>query len=330
MSESLSASYVAANSALIDQALSSKPLDGPFALLDFPDIRNVGDSAIWLGEMAYLRRRGRLPAYVSTMGSYDVEELKRRVPAGPILLRGGGNFGDLWPGHQAFRERVMADFPDRQIIQMPQSIHFSSDEACAKAADAIARHGAFDLLVRDRQSQQIARDTLGCEATLCPDMAFAIGPVEPLGQPEIPVLAMLRADKEMSGRASSDSLPDTIPVEDWIEEAVGPVRRARWLGRLSAVGSLDRGAIRLASYKAVAWQRFDRGRRQLSRAEKVITDRLHVHIISLLMGKPHAVLDNSYGKIRHFREAFPEPEGLTFAATSLAEAYDWARSSDGQ
>lgn len=328
MLESQSASYVAANSALIDQALASKPLDGLFALLDFPDIRNVGDSAIWLGEMAYLRRRGRLPAYVSTMGSYDVEELKRRVPAGPILLRGGGNFGDLWPGHQAFRERVMADFPDRQIIQMPQSIHFSSDKACAKAADAIARHGAFDLLVRDRQSQQRAHDTLGCEATLCPDMAFAIGPVKPLGQSELPLLAMLRADKEMSGRASGDSLPDTIPVEDWIEELAGPVRRARWLGRLSALGTLDRQAVRLASYKAVANQRFDRGRRQLSRAEKVITDRLHVHIVSLLMGKPHAVLDNSYGKIRHFREAFPEPAGLTFAATSLAEAYDWARSNE--
>ena len=31
--------------------------DEPLAILDFPDIRNCGDSAIWLGEMAYLKDR---------------------------------------------------------------------------------------------------------------------------------------------------------------------------------------------------------------------------------------------------------------------------------
>ena len=41
--------------------------DEPLAILDFPDIRNCGDSAIWLGEMAYLAGRGRRPAYVSGM-----------------------------------------------------------------------------------------------------------------------------------------------------------------------------------------------------------------------------------------------------------------------
>ena len=42
--------------------------DEPLAILDFPDIRNCGDSAIWLGEMAYLKDRyGKRPAYVSRM-----------------------------------------------------------------------------------------------------------------------------------------------------------------------------------------------------------------------------------------------------------------------
>ena len=36
---------------------------GKLALVDFPDHSNVGDSAIWLGEMAYLRKARRLPAY---------------------------------------------------------------------------------------------------------------------------------------------------------------------------------------------------------------------------------------------------------------------------
>ncbi len=32
------------------------------------------------------------------------------MSGGPIFLQGGGNLGDLWPNHQAFRERVAAAF----------------------------------------------------------------------------------------------------------------------------------------------------------------------------------------------------------------------------
>ena len=31
--------------------------DEPVAMVDFPDYKNVGDSAIWLGQMAYLSSR---------------------------------------------------------------------------------------------------------------------------------------------------------------------------------------------------------------------------------------------------------------------------------
>ena len=40
--------------------------DEPLAILDFPDIRNSGDSAFWLGEKAYLNRRyGKRPADIA-------------------------------------------------------------------------------------------------------------------------------------------------------------------------------------------------------------------------------------------------------------------------
>jgi len=47
-----------------------------------------------------------------------------------------------------------------------------------------------------------------------------------------------------------------------------------------------------------------RGCRVLSQGRLVITDRLHGHILSLLMGIPHVLLDNSYGKVRRFYEAW--------------------------
>lgn len=297
----------------------------PFALLDFPDIRNVGDSAIWLGEIAYFRRHlGRLPAYTSALNTLSPAKLEKHVPEGPILMHGGGNFGDIWPGCQRFRERVLQQWPDRLVIQLPQSIHFDSSANLAASAKIINAHKNFMLLVRDEPSLEIAKQHFNCQTILCPDMAFMIGPLDAPAPPEFDVLAMLRKDKEQAG-AEAPAIPAGIPVEDWITEQPGPVRRARLQGALSKLGTLDPVAMRNASYNAVAEQRLGRGVRQLSRARAIATDRLHVHIISTLLGKPHAVLDNSYSKIARFRSAFPEPPGITHAARSLAEAIEWAK-----
>ena len=130
--------------------------DAPLAILDFPDIRNCGDSAIWLGEMAYLASRGKRPAYVSRMRDFSAEALERAVPEGPIFIHGGGNFGDLWVSHQDFRETVLERFPHRRIIQFPQSIHYRSEERIGQTARAIARHRNFLLLVRDQESKDFA------------------------------------------------------------------------------------------------------------------------------------------------------------------------------
>jgi pyruvyl transferase EpsO len=47
-----------------------------------------------------------------------------------------------------------------------------------------------------------------------------------------------------------------------------------------------------------------RGLTLLSRGRGVITDRLHAHILSLLLDKPHVLVDNSYGKNRTFYETW--------------------------
>jgi exopolysaccharide biosynthesis predicted pyruvyltransferase EpsI len=267
--------------------------DEPVAVLDFPDIRNCGDSAIWLGEMAYLQNRhGKRPAYVSRMADFSPEDLERVMPTGPIFIHGGGNFGDIWGAHQDFRERVLARFPERQIIQFPQSIHYKSKERVEQSARAIGRHKNFVLLVRDEESREFAQKHFDCQVRLGPDMAFCIGALQPAA-PEFPVLGMLRTDLEKAGDADLSAYPD-IPM-------------------------------RLRKLDAAAHNRFQRGIRQISRGRAIVTDRLHVHICSLLLGRPHAVLDNSYGKLRRFMAAFSGGTDLSYKATSLDDGIAWAR-----
>jgi pyruvyl transferase EpsO len=308
----------------IHHCLGASISDAPLAILDFPDIKNVGDSAIWVGEIAYLRDRyGKRPAYVSTLRDFSPRAVEAAVGSGPIFIHGGGNFGDVWPGHQEFREQVLRRWPDRRIIQFPQSIHFSSEARADEVARLIGRHKDFMLLCRDEESKHFAEKRFDCVVKICPDMAFCIGAIGSPADPQIPVLAMLREDREQVGRDLS-AYRD-IPVEDWITESAAEVRKAKNLGMVKALPSLNWNAMRFGKYDAAANNRLARGVRQLARARVVVTDRLHVHIISLLMGKPHAVLDNSYGKIARFMAAFSGNNDLSYRATSLDDAIEWAK-----
>jgi pyruvyl transferase EpsO len=298
------------------------------ALLDFPNHSNVGDSAIWLGEIACLRRLNVAIEYHAETNAYSRERLRSRLPAGTILLHGGGSLGDLWPPRQEFRERVIREFPDYRIIQLPQSIHFSSPNALARARAIFNRHTDLTLLLRDRVSLRIARNEFKAESQLCPDMALALGAVNAPAQPSVDIVWLRRTDIESAGRTVS-LLPSGVEPTDWLGDPVTPILRAyNLLLRHAArhprlLRSLFRAAARL--HDATARQRLARGVLTLSRGRVVITDRLHGHILSLLLGLPHVVLENSYGKLGSFYATWTQDSTLAHWAESEEEALEMAK-----
>lgn len=306
----------------IHECLDGEIAGHPFAIVDFPDIRNPGDSAIWIGQRSYLEKKhGRQPAYVSRARDFSAEELEAAVPEGPILIQGGGTFGDIWVGHQNFRERLLERFKGRRIVQLPQSIHFQSKDRLAQAARTIERHGNFLLLVRDKVSRQIAEKNFQCELKMCPDMAFYIG-AWPVIRAQQTVLAILRTDKERV-QFDRSAYPD-VPVEDWIDESATEVTIAKMRGEASVTSERWHQEKRLRGFDAMANHRLQRGMAQIARADAIVTDRLHVHICSLLQGKPNAVLDNSYGKVWGFISSFSGRSPLLYRAKSYVQAVDWA------
>lgn len=294
-----------------------------FALLDFPNHANVGDSAIWEGELRLLRRlSGANPGYVCSFHNFDERKMRACVPEGTVFLHGGGNFGDIWNHHQSFREDVILRLRDRKIVQLPQSIHYGDAGRIAQTARAIDMHPDFTLLVRDLPSLELARRHFDCAVHLCPDSAFAIG-ARAASPGRIDALVMLRTDKEA---VSNAGLPSGLIAEDWLLDDTAAVRRAKAAGAIRAWSALSPGTTRARAYAAAAHHRVERGFRQLARGRAIVTDRLHVHILSLLLGRPHAVLDNQYGKIGRFMEAFTGQSPLVHRAHSLETALDWAQS----
>ena len=293
----------------------------PLAMVDYPDYANVGDSAIWLGQVVYLKQERALePAYCASIGTFDAAALKRRVPDGPILICGGGNFGTLWPHHQNFRLRLMESFPERPIIQMPQSIYFSDEASIDGTARAIDRHGAVTLLVRDEKSLALARAKFNCAVHLCPDMAFYIGATQRQA-PSLDVLCLLRSDSERVANMDTPDTEGSILIIDWLRDSRLHHRLAKLKARARALLMGGGQTVRTREiFNAVAWSRFRRGVETLSQGKVVVTDRLHAHILSLLLDIPHVALDNAYGKLGGFIEAWTHDYRGLQRATRIGEA----------
>jgi pyruvyl transferase EpsO len=294
----------------IDDALSDLVPTSDFALLDFPNYANVGDSAIWRGEVAYLRGYGRTPKVIGECGSLALAALDRRLPEGPILLSGGGNFGDLWPRHQAFREKILERYAGRPVIQLPQSIHYDDVSRIEVTQRAIAKHRAFTLLVRDTRSFDFARSHFDCEVRLAPDMAFCLGQIPRPAPSGVEHLMLLRTDKEaINLTARQDVQAEDSLVIDWLDEPKWMTQAASLRAVPNAVLGLARGegprtAARQAYRQSISVLRLERGLRLLSKGRTVTTDRLHGHILCTLLGIPHVVIDNSYGKLSAFMDTW--------------------------
>jgi pyruvyl transferase EpsO len=317
---------------LINEALApSLPAlrAGPYALMDMPDYGNVGDSAIWAGEIAWLKKNvGSDPALI-THHLDPLAQVNRDLGGKTVLFQGGGNFGDLWKEIHNFRQAIIAANPDSTIIQLPQSIHYDDPAGIATTARNLKAAKALRLLVRDHESYALATEAFDCEVTLCPDMAFALGPLQRIGTPDLEVLLLMRTDKEAVGHASQD-WPKGWEQDDWLEDAPNLHQAVLRESRIKAITSLSAAKLSLAArrsyyYNQLADRRLQRGLRQLSRARFVITDRLHVHILCTLLGIPHCFLDNHYGKIARFSAAFSTNWRASFQATSLPNAVDCAK-----
>jgi exopolysaccharide biosynthesis predicted pyruvyltransferase EpsI len=302
------------------------------ALLDFPYHRNAGDAAIWLGELALLSDLGVRVRYVSDLSRYEPARLREALPEGPLLLHGGGSLGDLWRDPQMLRERVLRDFPDREVIQLPQSIFFRDRQRLDDFRRIADQHGRYVVMLRDRDSFDRA-ESLGVRPVLCPDMAFGLGPLSPCGGPSQLILCLARNDVEQSSQLQAFDGPDVL-LADWALGSWGDrwwrakktvPRAGRMLKRNASMYRLVRPALH-ATWSSMARQSLRTALRLLSSANVVVTDRLHAHILCLLMGRDHVVLDNNYGKLSSFDATYLRDSVTTRWAQSTDDAIDIARS----
>jgi pyruvyl transferase EpsO len=157
-------------------------------------------------------------------------------------------------------------------------------------------------------------------------MALALGPQQPPAKARHKLFLLLRTDKEKADHNPLPAFPAEAITSDWLDESAD----FKWLRRLSIcraslakpARSFDRNYQRGRYYRALAAHRLARALGVLASGRMIITDRLHGHILCLLLGIPHIVFDNNYGKLGRFIETWTADCGLVERASNLAKALD--------
>jgi pyruvyl transferase EpsO len=326
----LNASIDGIRQALVDALDPLIPQRARCALIDFPAHPNVGDSAIWLGERAYLRSRGVVVAYTCDVKNYSKRHLDRSLGEGTILIHGGGNFGDLYPHHHALRLKVLRDFPNRRVIQLPQTVHFQSNSALEESKRVIGAHTNFLMIARDHNSFDTFAKHFSHPCNLAPDTAFYLGPQDAGRAPSSDFFWLKRLDKESLGSTAPELLSG-IPTQDWMLDSRG-VRQIEGMLLAAKKRSIPVARIEKRLYDVLARARLRRGYRILRQGRVVITERLHGHILCLLAGIPNVLIDNSYGKNAAFYNTWtsdwPGARFVSTPAEARAEARQLLRQSD--
>lgn len=150
------------------------PRGARIGFVDYPMHMNVGDLLILLGALDFFQwNQNQIHAsfclFDQTSPAFD-----RLNECDVIVCHGGGNFGDIYPRHQKLRERLVKHFPDKPIVIMPQSMHFSSAEAARESAAIFRKHRNLTIFVRDEHSLDLARSQFSDNVMLCPDMAHRL------------------------------------------------------------------------------------------------------------------------------------------------------------
>ena len=264
-------------------------------LCNIAGFENEGDPAIGIGEVIVLRRLNidlvfHLEDKKNTEEAIDYARLlsdqrKYTNESLVILLHGGGN---LVSAHQdVYRERIIRRFMEFEIFIFPQSFWiapFINQAHIDHFKVAYSIHLRLSFCYRDEFS--FKQGTIffpKARSLLVPDMAFQIGKVERFLTTIHDIVWLQRRDIEAPNyQIPEEAKQADITVADWREWLTPKENR-----------TIENDFLVTTN-----------GMMFLQRGRDVLTDRLHGHILSLLCGIPHAIINPINNKIAHYRDTW--------------------------
>jgi pyruvyl transferase EpsO len=252
---------------------------------------NVGDHMIYLGEKNFFNEinvkiRKEFNDGRSFANGFD------NLSNLPIVIRGGGYFGDVWYDDYLILEKIIKKFINNKIIFMPQCIFFKDKKKLLQAKKIFDNHSDIHLFVRDSVSYDFAKKYFKkAKIYLSPDSAFFLGGTLNSSSKfyfnkkfrKGGMLYLDRNDREENLRFTPNK---EIVTLDWIYIDLLSLIRPNSLRLL-------RRAVDLFYNKRL-----------------IITSRLHGAILASLLRKPCVLISNNYHKIKSFYDSWLKKDPL--------------------
>lgn len=256
-----------------------------------PEHTNVGDSAITIAQIEFLKKCGYKKEKIKeiTYVEYKLkpEFFKKYIPKkSTICLLGGGNMGDQWIEEEYFRRMVIEDFAESSVIIFPQTIFYSDTEfgrrEIEKSLKYYNQNDRLTMVAREKESYKIMKKLYPyTEILLMPDIVLST--TNELYEVEegvrTDVLLCLRNDPE---KLLSDK--EVVVIKKILKEAFKKVKTIDMYSSIPITKQNRRDCVRAKMQEFI-------------NAKLVVTDRLHGMIFAAITGTPCIVFSNYNQKV---------------------------------
>lgn len=287
-----------------------------YVLWGLPYYPNIGDTLIWEGELDFLKLIPYKCIGVCGWDEYQKVPLKEDTI---ILITGGGYMGDVWRKAWDNVMNTIELYPKNPIVILPNTIYYNDHNVMHSDAERMSKLKKLTICVRDKVSYQIAKENFKNDVRLVPDMAFHI-PLKYLNQWRLPetnkILFLKRIDKEL-GAVEVNLKAENIDIRDWptIDGKASMGERVFYKSKVISyktkrnftfLHSMTEWIEHRLGYYVYRKSMTKKGVQFVSAYKEIFTTRLHVMILSVLLGKKVYFIDNSYGKLSSFYSAWLE------------------------
>lgn len=273
-------------------------------ILGTPTHTNIGDSAIVIAERKYLLKHGYEMVVEITAREYESDRkgIVRLMPkSADVFLPGGGNMGSLWPIEEQWREHIIEDFSQHNIVVFPQTIYYSND-ADAEALKALSipiydTTPKLTVVAREKKSHELLKQLYPhLNVLLTPDIVLSLGQ-QNFDVPREGILTCFRKDKERK-----------LDVND--EKSFIQALKEQGYDVTQSDTMSDR-QITVENREDI----FNNKLREFAGARLVITDRLHGMVFAAITGTPCIVLGNNHHKVSGTYEWLKELDFIEYVST---------------
>lgn len=246
-----------------------------------PIHRNIGDHAIVLAELEYLKDKFNDFLVVEIprqFTNYFIKKVKTN-PDDLIMITGGGFFGNIYPVEAESFLKVINKYANNPIIIFPQTMYIDKNLEHNKYSlesfrKTISKAKDITFFAREDASYQLAKESnMFTKVLLVPDIVLYLNKING-GESRNGVLFVFREDSENTRTFDVDSLRRNI--QDKYSYAV------------SSSSTMSENAIFVDNRHSMVNSKLE----EFGKAEVVITDRLHGMIFAYLTNTPCIAIDN--------------------------------------